>query len=171
MEGMTPEEQKWDDVLRSNGLSMSRGRNDLDVLYEHLLRPEGAEGAEDDEDGDKGDMHCLDWAKQGAKTAGGKLLHYEIGQRISHRTHCLRCGNPLTAKRAAKYCNKKCRQRRPALPERPCQNCGDLFQPQRSNARYHPECIAFAYRKRQRANIDTCAGVSRKVPDRPHASP
>src|ERR1043166_8137350 len=150
---MTPEEQKVKVVLRNNGLSMSRGRNDLDLLYEHLLLPDGAE---DDEDGDKGDMHCLDWAAQGAKTAGGKLPSYEMGQRIHYRTHCLRCGDPLTSKRAkAKYCTKKCRQRRPALPERLCGNCGELFQPKRKTARYHPECLALAYRKRQRANIDS----------------
>jgi hypothetical protein len=85
---------------------------------------------------------------------GGRLERYEIGQRVNHRTHCLRCGDPLTAKRAAKYCTKKCRQRQPALPERPCQNCGQPLQPQRSTGRFHKECRQRAYRV-EHANIDT----------------
>jgi hypothetical protein len=83
-----------------------------------------------------------------------KSRRYRMGDRVNHLLRCQRCGKPFQSKRASKkYCTTKCRQRRPALPERLCQNCGDLFQPLRRSARYHKECRAFAYRKSKIAKL------------------
>ena len=80
-----------------------------------------------------------------------KSRRYRVGDRVNHLLRCQRCGKPFTSKRAsAKYDSTKCRQRRPALPEKPCEHCGQALQPLRITGRYHPECRHRAYR----ANID-----------------
>jgi hypothetical protein len=129
---------------------MSQGREHL--VYEHLLHIDA------DEDGDK--LHYADWVAQGMPSKSGKLPLYELEERVSHRLHCQRCGEPFESKRAsAKYCTTKCRQRRPDLLPRPCLVCGQPLQPQHKDARYHPECRFRGYRAHQ--NIDSCASISR----------
>jgi len=132
------EQEKWEQALRDLGLGMSSGRG-------HLLYF---------------DSEGLDWAANGAETKGGKLPRYAIGGRINHLRVCQRCGCGVrfTSKRAsAKFCSKKCRQRKPRLDERPCLVCGTPMQPKHRDARFHPECRFRGYRALRK--LDACASI------------
>lgn len=130
------EKAEWDKILCDSGLSTSRGLTNLTYF---------------DEQG-------LDWAANGMQVKGGKLPRYDIGSRVNHLRVCQRCSVRFTSKRAtAKYCGKKCRQRKPMLDERTCLVCGTPMQPKHRDARFHLECRYRGYRALQK--LDSCASI------------
>jgi len=138
------ETQEWEQTLRDFDLSMWRGVKGL--VYEHLLHP------------NDNDLHWTDLAAMGAPTKGGQLPRYDIGSRVNHLRVCQYCGIRFPSKRAsAKFCSKKCRQRKPMLDERPCLVCGTPMQPKHKDARFHPECRHRGYRALQK--LDSCASI------------
>ncbi len=139
MDTMSPAEKKhWDTILCEAGLSMWRGVEQLVYISKDTV---------------------LDWIANGAP-GDGKILRYEIGNRINHLRVCQRkgCGVRFTSKRqSAKYCSKKCRQRKAMLDERICLVCVTPMQPKHRDARFHPECRYRGYRALLK--IDSCASI------------
>jgi hypothetical protein len=117
---------QWNKILEDENLSM--GRANHDVLADEAML----------------DFLCT-----------AKLRSNRGRSRVTHSSHCNRCGKLLLSKRPnRKWCDDRCRQRNPPLPELICGNCNQPFQPLRSTARFHKECRQRAYRVRI-ANITT----------------
>jgi len=87
---------------------------------------------------------------------GGHTTQYRLGERVEHLRRCqyLPCGIRFLSKcPTAKYCSRKCRQRKPIPELRLCLVCGTPLELKHRDARFHPECRFRGYRALQ--NIDT----------------